>query len=320
MAQQQQSQQEEDVSGTLPHQWRLPFFFLIDLDFSICRYSEDTRRQRCIALRNDTNGGSIIEAGVPEICHQCYVRLVGHNSLKNQLMQHSPGPRGDVLFMITIYHTNDLWRVLLRKELLHRYMAQLQSTTQLPSVRRTLKKDDLDTAYFESVWKILHFVALKRRFVRWFIEMGNGSYFKELIVDRFNEFQSGPWNILLPIIGHFLRHSEYYIRKAPKRKYRNKGMVRKNYEWIEKNMNCIQESWEWNFKANKLDPSALKLILANKVVCDNPQCKRVHDSVQQITLKRCKGCLMMHYCSRRCQKIDWNKYNHRSLCFYKHRL
>ena len=29
---------------------------------------------------------------------------------------------------------------------------------------------------------------------------------------------------------------------------------------------------------------------------------------------RCKGCKVVYYCSRRCQKVDWNSGNHKEIC------
>eukprot|EP01084_Bolivina_argentea_P035136 65172_1 len=30
--------------------------------------------------------------------------------------------------------------------------------------------------------------------------------------------------------------------------------------------------------------------------------------------KKCKGCCMVYYCSRKCQKYDWNRFNHKTIC------
>ena len=37
-------------------------------------------------------------------------------------------------------------------------------------------------------------------------------------------------------------------------------------------------------------------------------------------LKLCKGCGLVYYCSRKCQKIDWNKRNHRRICDMKYSI
>ena len=59
--------------------------------------------------------------------------------------------------------------------------------------------------------------------------------------------------------------------------------------------------------------------------CSNPICERrrrtliqMQDSMEVVgqwnKFMRCKGCLTAAYCSKRCQKIHWNRYNHRQQC------
>ena len=36
----------------------------------------------------------------------------------------------------------------------------------------------------------------------------------------------------------------------------------------------------------------------------------------ELDLIICKKCKLVYYCSKRCQKCDWNKYNHKLVCSY----
>eukprot|EP01084_Bolivina_argentea_P239009 401630_1 len=40
----------------------------------------------------------------------------------------------------------------------------------------------------------------------------------------------------------------------------------------------------------------------------------LNNAKSKIRFKLCGGCNLVHYCSRKCQKYDWNKYNHKKLC------
>eukprot|EP01084_Bolivina_argentea_P229489 387305_1 len=48
----------------------------------------------------------------------------------------------------------------------------------------------------------------------------------------------------------------------------------------------------------------------------NMQCQNRHCDARRftVTLMKCKSCQVARYCSKRCQKIDWNKYNHKLYC------
>ncbi|KAF7289179.1 MYND-type domain-containing protein [Mycena indigotica] len=45
--------------------------------------------------------------------------------------------------------------------------------------------------------------------------------------------------------------------------------------------------------------------------CDNVQCGLI---THKTSLRRCAGCLVVYYCSRACQKVDWREGNHRNKC------
>ncbi len=62
-------------------------------------------------------------------------------------------------------------------------------------------------------------------------------------------------------------------------------------------------------------------------ICNNPNCNRNYIqsnspvlNAQQVlntnkyTMKKCKGCKLVFYCSKKCQKYDWNRFDHKKLC------
>ncbi|KAK7043359.1 hypothetical protein R3P38DRAFT_3347511 [Favolaschia claudopus] len=49
-----------------------------------------------------------------------------------------------------------------------------------------------------------------------------------------------------------------------------------------------------------------------KAPCANPECKILN--IKRTELRRCAGCKLALYCSRKCQIISWSIYNHRSVC------
>lgn len=157
---------------------------------------------------------------------------------------------------------------------------------------------------------LLLLVGRKRRWVRRFIECGDGKYFNSFVIHHRSGWEAS-------ILWHMARHNNYYLALASKKKSRLIGLIRENYQWIERTM-CISSSIGdahlrqlQELKENVT--TALKI--KDRMICDNRDCDRMYYDNKQIVFKRCKRCRMMKYCSRHCQKVDWNRHNHRLLCF-----
>ena len=56
---------------------------------------------------------------------------------------------------------------------------------------------------------------------------------------------------------------------------------------------------------------ALRAKCAAKIPCGNAICRKINEGNQ---FKVCGKCKIVSYCSRKCQKYDWTKFNHRALC------
>lgn len=155
---------------------------------------------------------------------------------------------------------------------------------------------------------------------------------------------------MYPVITFLNKKHEYFSKRAIDRKDIHKGKTRENYIWIE----CVLKEQTLNIaddmkrseekedavddiKCNDIDVmfkydestkqrEKFKKMIKKKIICDNRECPyRATIERHEIIIQRakihkgkwykCKRCRMMYYCSRHCQKVDWNKYDHKSLCF-----
>ena len=165
---------------------------------------------------------------------------------------------------------------------------------------------------------MMYWVSRKRSAVGRFIELKNGKYFREFVIDLLRSPFEHRLNKGLNVAHYFIilhlnRHRGYYIRKALREQQRAVGVVRANYQWIHSYLTERPKIWLLMDQISKL-----RIILSGKryIVCDNRECDKEYEKNKEIEFKRCKRCRMTFYCSKRCQKVDWNKYNHRKICFY----
>ncbi|KAK6995971.1 hypothetical protein R3P38DRAFT_2655538 [Favolaschia claudopus] len=52
--------------------------------------------------------------------------------------------------------------------------------------------------------------------------------------------------------------------------------------------------------------------ISSIAACANPECKILN--IKRTGLRRCAGCKLALYCSKKCQTMSWRIYNHRSIC------
>ena len=170
-----------------------------------------------------------------------------------------------------------------------------------------------------------------------------------------NENLLGPRTVcMLPIITRLSRNCAFYIDFARKKMQSSSGPMLCNYKWIVSTLirstkQSMEHSKLINCDMSDLSISSLAMDMYNgdrswddldylfcgNVVsrydenyhteminyrrCDNRECGKTNwQSECIIKFKKCSRCRMMFYCSRKCQKKDWNVYNHRSLCFEYH--
>lgn len=53
-------------------------------------------------------------------------------------------------------------------------------------------------------------------------------------------------------------------------------------------------------------------IKRNDTQCQNIKCSKRRKNTDKFY--KCRKCKVIRYCSKKCQKIDWNMYNHKSIC------
>ena len=62
------------------------------------------------------------------------------------------------------------------------------------------------------------------------------------------------------------------------------------------------------------DPGFMVAVLPEPIkACAYYKCKKIKCVKNDVKMKICKGCKMIYYCSRKCQKRDWNS-KHRTIC------
>lgn len=314
---------------------RMPYLF--EMNLTSCRWIHD-ESQRCFVVDRKK---LILHANGP-ICTQCAVNLMSVasvNKSQNTEIAHIIGSHSIFMFsdfMHSIFvNTNYLYFFLQSKQHLHRFLltaTYIIRKSQNDGGTESTKRCD---NYRLCITRFMEFVGWKKHLVRWFIESGNGRFFKDFVITEFGKYKkkrrsfnapterlSDRFHWMYPVITHLARHEMGYLHRAKRKKLETSGRIRKNYEWIEmvleENEKALrQDTLDFMFCRNGVMENRLefKESLRSRIVCDNRDCQRKASDDTGTTFKRCRRCRMMHYCSKRCQKIDWNKYNHRSLCF-----
>lgn len=212
------------------------------------------------------------------------------------------------------------------KDLLHHYIFNAYKFAQDSNASDEEEHSRLTCNQMQSM---MYWISTKHRALRWFCELEDGLYFRNLVIGSYFRYLRPSSNmdvieiIGLPILLHLTKHKDYYLNKAQRKQSQTKGVVQKNYQWIYDFLTkgtgefilddspVEDQEWKTALKRSWRGQSDMK--------CDNRECDRTYlkgwDKNLNFDFKRCGRCRMMHYCSRRCQKIDWNRYNHRKLCF-----
>eukprot|EP01084_Bolivina_argentea_P073383 133175_1 len=178
----------------------------------------------------------------------------------------------------------------------------------------------------------------KYRCLKWFMQLKNGLYFRQHVVDTFHAdinhkqvkqksnnhtiHKKYPFYVLsilkikdirkYPKLMHFVNNNTdlwYIISKQVS----DFSIVNnhKRYNKISCNfVECKHDYYEWKYGCNYYDMNT------NYYTRQNRKCKEKNIWQQPAINKwyKCKGCRVVFYCSRRCQKADWSKGLHKEMC------
>lgn len=310
---------------------RMPYHF--EMDLRTCRRIHDDDH-RCFQV---DRVNLTVRVRTP-ICNQCALNLMSTVSVNNVMdtkTAHIIGSRTIATFtnmMASVFHPNPnhLYFFLQSKEHLTRYLLTMHHI-----IRSTKNRGDtaMCKAYTVSVTHFMQFVGWKRHLVRWFIEAEDGRFFSQFVVAEFKKYKAKNgkkrgerffWMYF--VITHLARYEYRYLSRSKIKKHQTEGTIQRNYEWIERtlvqNANGGPNGYDYNYLDFMFCPNSVRTqyrefkdLLERYRVCDNRDCKKANRKDKVTRFWRCRRCRMMYYCSRRCQKVDWNKYNHRSLCF-----
>ena len=231
------------------------------------------------------------------ICKQCFSRLVCQPSVCQC------GHCSDILFHFAWNHTDRTYLVLLRIRLLRRYLANYDGKGNA----RILPDGRVDDFHNRRFHHLIAMFAAKRQFVRWLIEIGNGLRFREIIIESDTPLYL-PYLIKLSegamcspvhlVIGHILFHSDYYGKILMQRKIDCDGIMRANYEWIDRKLE--QETLEQIMTSEtaalfEQEMKRQRDMIYNGIICDNKECNTVRQRGTNEPFKQCKGCRLMRY-------------------------
>eukprot|EP01084_Bolivina_argentea_P161357 280910_1 len=177
--------------------------------------------------------------------------------------------------------------------------------------------------------------GFNKRLLKWFVNIDNSKYFKNIIIDEFEKMESQiksnihnvakQYEFWLSVVLNIVKHYKYLTYSmniyGNQLALINIGKVLKIHKSIEK---LLPQSIEKRLHVG------VRVSLRENIKCNNRNCNILYFkhmygvSVHELNFGKeynkvnkwykCKQCQIAFYCSRRCQKYDWNIFGHAKLC------
>ena len=167
--------------------------------------------------------------------------------------------------------------------------------------------------YKDHIWSLV--LCHSRKHLNRFIKMEKGRCFEQIVVREFRVQTVQQINIrALCILQRIMfTEREYFECKINKYPLKEGYIVLKSF--IVFGSDLFRHKMSMYGKVQRIRPAEIisQFRLDNKasICCNNAKCKVTGGDMK---LLRCKQCRVTFYCSKKCQKYDWNVYGHKSLC------
>ena len=164
-------------------------------------------------------------------------------------------------------------------------------------------------------WMMLE-LCHSRKCLLHLIKCRNGKYFHEIFMKTIMDHRDKHKlkNIVYVVsVLIIIRHRAYFKKKIEK--YPNKQC----YKYLNHFVKAFPDRYiDMNLAKEKRIRSRKEILSIHRkyIYCNNAKCNAKYANSDYKKWYKCKGCKIAFYCSRRCQKYDWNKYAHRHLCSY----
>ena len=162
----------------------------------------------------------------------------------------------------------------------------------------------------------------KRKQLQWLINIHNGIFFKKYIISpTFNYVMNTDCDHEI-LSHHYLKFvmlltcSDDKLSELITTKFQNGSKyLEKSAKWVKANNGDIPYSKRFFPRHYRIKFMMTGRESFTEIKCGNKKCRHIKSPFDYHTKWYiCKKCKKIYYCSRKCQKYDWNRYDHKSYC------